>query len=98
MPRFVALALALSIVARSSAARVDASIDSSALRDAGAHFITTFGSTPDVATWLNDIASRAAAEDVTEVDHLCCIFCSTIMNSSKILFFFACSRILKISE
>ena len=36
MPRFVALALALSIVARPSAARVDASIDSSALRDAGA--------------------------------------------------------------
>ena len=36
MPRFVALALALSIVARSSAARVDASIDSGALRDAGA--------------------------------------------------------------
>ena len=36
MPRFVALALALSIVARPSAARVDASIDSRALRDAGA--------------------------------------------------------------
>ena len=36
MPRFVALALAASIVARSSAARVDASIDSGALRDAGA--------------------------------------------------------------
>ena len=31
MPRFVALALALSIVARSSAARVDASIDSGAV-------------------------------------------------------------------
>ena len=35
---------------------------------AGAHFITTFGSTPDVATWLNDIASRAAAEAATEVE------------------------------
>ena len=39
-----------------------------ALRDAGAHFITTFGSTPDLATWLNDIASRDAAEPVTEVE------------------------------
>ena len=33
-----------------------------ALRDAGAHFITTFGRTPDVAAWLNDIANRAATE------------------------------------
>ena len=39
-----------------------------ALRDAGAHFITTFGRTPDVAAWLNDIASRAAAEAATEVE------------------------------
>ena len=39
-----------------------------ALRDAGAHFITTFGRTPDVAAWLNDIASRAAAEPATEVE------------------------------
>ena len=38
-----------------------------ALRDAGAHFITTFGRTPDVATWLNDIVSRAATEESTEV-------------------------------
>ncbi len=38
-----------------------------ALRDAGAHFITTFGRTPDVATWLNDILSRAATEESTEV-------------------------------
>ena len=38
-----------------------------ALRDAGAHFITTFGRTPDVATWLNDIVSRAATEGSTEV-------------------------------
>ena len=38
-----------------------------ALRDAGAHFITTFGRTPDVATWLNDILSRAATEGSTEV-------------------------------
>ncbi len=29
-----------------------------ALRDAGAHFITTFGATPGVATWLDGIASR----------------------------------------
>jgi len=27
-----------------------------ALRDAGAHFVTTFGATPDVAAWLDDIA------------------------------------------
>ncbi len=39
-----------------------------ALRDAGAHFITTFGSTPDVATWLNDIASRATDEAASEVE------------------------------
>ena len=38
-----------------------------ALRDAGAHFITTFGRTPDVATWLNHILSRAATEGSTEV-------------------------------
>ena len=38
-----------------------------ALRDAGAHFITTFGRTPDVATWLNDIVSRAASGESTEV-------------------------------
>ena len=37
-----------------------------ALRDAGAHFITTFGRTPDVAAWLNDIANRAATEQATE--------------------------------
>ena len=30
-----------------------------ALRDAGAHFITTFGRMPDVATWLNEIESRS---------------------------------------
>ena len=29
-----------------------------ALRDAGAHFITTFGANLQVATWLNDIAAR----------------------------------------
>ena len=39
-----------------------------ALRDAGAHFITTFGRTPDVAAWLNDIANRAATEAATEVE------------------------------
>lgn len=29
-----------------------------ALRDAGAHFVTTFGATPDIALWLNTIATR----------------------------------------
>ena len=29
-----------------------------ALRDAGAHFITTFGANPGVATWLDGIATR----------------------------------------
>jgi hypothetical protein len=29
-----------------------------ALRDAGAHFVTTFGAQPDIALWLNAIASR----------------------------------------
>ena len=29
-----------------------------ALRDAGAHFITTFGSRPEVASWLDTIALR----------------------------------------
>ena len=38
-----------------------------ALRDAGAHFITTFGRTPGVATWLNEIASRAPEELATVV-------------------------------
>lgn len=32
-----------------------------ALRDAGAHFVTTFGATPDVAMWLDDIARRQSA-------------------------------------
>ena len=30
-----------------------------ALRDAGAHFITTFGATPDIAAWLDDIANES---------------------------------------
>jgi len=34
-----------------------------ALRDAGAHFITTFGATPDIAVWLDGIASGARAND-----------------------------------
>ena len=29
-----------------------------ALRDAGAHFVTTFGATPDIALWLNTLATR----------------------------------------
>ena len=29
-----------------------------ALRDAGAHFITTFGAMPDIAAWLDDIANE----------------------------------------
>ena len=32
-----------------------------ALRDAGANFVTSFGATPDVAVWLDDIASRQSA-------------------------------------
>ena len=32
-----------------------------ALRDAGAHFVTTFGATPDVAMWLDDIAKRQSS-------------------------------------
>ena len=32
-----------------------------ALRDAGAHFVTSFGATPDVAVWLDSIARRQAA-------------------------------------
>lgn len=30
-----------------------------ALRDAGAHFITTFGATPDIAAWLDEIANES---------------------------------------
>ena len=32
-----------------------------ALRDAGAHFVTTFGATPDVTMWLDDIAKRQSS-------------------------------------
>ena len=32
-----------------------------ALRDAGAHFVTTFGATPDVAMWLDDIVRRQSS-------------------------------------
>ena len=32
-----------------------------ALRDAGANFVTSFGATPDVAMWLDDIARRQSA-------------------------------------
>ena len=32
-----------------------------ALRDAGANFVTSFGATPDVAVWLDDIARRQSA-------------------------------------
>ena len=39
-----------------------------ALRDAGAHFITTFGVNPQVATWLNDIAARQHNGIGTEPD------------------------------
>ena len=35
-----------------------------ALRDAGAHFVTSFGATPDVAAWLDGIARRQSS--VTE--------------------------------
>ena len=33
-----------------------------ALRDAGAHFITTFGAMPDIAAWLDDIANEPQDE------------------------------------
>ena len=37
-----------------------------ALRDAGAHFITTFGRTPEVAAWLDGLSPRkASAETVS---------------------------------
>ena len=36
-----------------------------ALRDAGAHFVTTFGADPGVSTWLDAIAARQS----TGVDH-----------------------------
>jgi hypothetical protein len=32
-----------------------------ALRDAGAHFVTSFGATPDVAVWLEGIARRQSS-------------------------------------
>ena len=32
-----------------------------ALRDAGAHFVTSFGATPDVAVWLDVIARRQSS-------------------------------------
>ena len=32
-----------------------------ALRDAGAHFITTFGRTPEVAAWLDGLSPRKAS-------------------------------------
>ena len=34
-----------------------------ALRDAGAHFITTFGRTPGVATWLDGLGSRQGSSE-----------------------------------
>jgi len=40
-----------------------------ALRDAGAHFVTTFGATPDVAAWLDGIALRQQATDEEPASH-----------------------------
>ena len=34
-----------------------------ALRDAGAHFITTFGATPDITVWLDNIANGISQND-----------------------------------
>jgi hypothetical protein len=34
-----------------------------ALRDAGAHFITTFGRTPEVAAWLDGLSPRQASKE-----------------------------------
>ena len=39
-----------------------------ALRDAGAHFVTTFGANPGVATWLDGIAARQHNGIGTEPD------------------------------
>jgi hypothetical protein len=36
-----------------------------ALRDAGAHFITTFLATPDIAVWLDQIANGTTQKDMT---------------------------------
>ena len=36
-----------------------------ALRDAGAHFVTTFGAIPDIALWLNTIATREQPADTS---------------------------------
>jgi len=36
-----------------------------ALRDAGAHFIATFGATPDIALWLDGLANQAPQGDLT---------------------------------
>jgi len=35
-----------------------------ALRDAGAHFITTFGAMPDIAAWLDDIANESPDDGI----------------------------------
>jgi len=35
-----------------------------ALRDAGAHFITTFGAMPDIAAWLDDIANESPEDGI----------------------------------
>lgn len=39
-----------------------------ALRDAGAHFITTFGATPDIAAWLDDIANESRDGGVKQAE------------------------------
>ena len=39
-----------------------------ALRDAGAHFVTSFGATPDVAAWLGDIARGEQDTALSSID------------------------------
>ena len=40
-----------------------------ALRDAGAHFVTTFGATPEVAAWLDDIALQQQGSGIEPVSN-----------------------------
>jgi hypothetical protein len=39
-----------------------------ALRDAGAHFITTFGRTPEVAAWLDGLSPRQASGETVPIE------------------------------
>jgi hypothetical protein len=39
-----------------------------ALRDAGAHFITTFGRTPEVAAWLDGLSPRQGSSETVSIE------------------------------